>query len=273
VDLIVPDGPSATTRAAAAAAADGVDAVIAAGGDGTAAAVARGLAGTTTPLGLLPLGTANDLARVLRLRRAPADAAARLAAATARPMDLVGVGDTTFCTVGGVGIVADSAMAAARLKTGGGIVSRASRAIGGSVYRATALAALATRRPLTSGVEIELTAPNGARRTLSLESPGLFVANQRMCGGGLTLPGVGADDDGVFELLVIQHVSRARLVDAFTRLTLKVPIPESVLQVVAARAARVRCERDETFLGDGDSLGVARDFEVRALPRALMVLA
>lgn len=46
---------------------DRVDLVIIGGGDGSLNAAARGLVETQLPLGVLPLGTANDLARTLAL--------------------------------------------------------------------------------------------------------------------------------------------------------------------------------------------------------------
>jgi diacylglycerol kinase (ATP) len=272
VDLVQPESAEETTRVAAACASDGIDVVFAAGGDGTAAAVARGLVSTRTAMGVLPLGTANDLARALGIwRGAVVDGAKRLGDAV-RTIDVVAVGDAVFCTVGGLGIVSDSAMAAARLKSGTGLASRAARALGGGIYRATGLAALATRRPLATRYEIEAISADGLRHDLELDSPGLFVANQRFCGGGLALPSVAADDDGLCELLVVRDVSRARLVDAFARLTLRAPIPDTTLAVVRARSARIRCARPESFLGDGDSLGVSREFELRVMPRALRVL-
>jgi diacylglycerol kinase family enzyme len=60
--------------------------VVAAGGDGTIAEVAAGLAGTTTPLGIIPLGTANVLAHELGLPFAPRDVASALAFGRTRPL-------------------------------------------------------------------------------------------------------------------------------------------------------------------------------------------
>src|SRR5436190_1874024 len=63
--------PGDATAMAAAAAHAGADAVIAVGGDGTVNEVVNGLDGFDTPLGIIPLGTANDFATQAGI---PADA-------------------------------------------------------------------------------------------------------------------------------------------------------------------------------------------------------
>jgi diacylglycerol kinase family enzyme len=71
---------------AAAAAAAGAELVVAAGGDGTIAEVASGLIATGVPLGVIPLGTANVLAREYALPFAPRAVAAALAFGRTRPL-------------------------------------------------------------------------------------------------------------------------------------------------------------------------------------------
>ncbi len=82
---------------------DGMDLVIVCGGDGTINAAARGVLDTGLPMGILPLGTANDLARTLSI---PADldaAADVIAAGHRRRIDVGEVNGHPFFNVASIG--------------------------------------------------------------------------------------------------------------------------------------------------------------------------
>ncbi|KTS20372.1 DeoR faimly transcriptional regulator [Methylobacterium indicum] len=81
-----PDAPL-PERLAAAAELPGIDAVAVAGGDGTLACAAQALAGREVPLGILPLGTMNLLAKDLGLPLDLDAAIAVLATGTMRAID------------------------------------------------------------------------------------------------------------------------------------------------------------------------------------------
>ena len=86
---------------------DGASLVIAAGGDGTVASVADGLiaAESEVPMGILPLGTANVLARELGLPLEPDGACEVLTGPNEiATLDVMRVGDRPFFTQVGVGL-------------------------------------------------------------------------------------------------------------------------------------------------------------------------
>lgn len=79
LDLAETHSPGHAESLAREAAAAGKKLVVAAGGDGTIAEVANGLIGTDSQLGIIPLGTANVMARELGLSLTPRGVAAALA--------------------------------------------------------------------------------------------------------------------------------------------------------------------------------------------------
>ncbi|MCA9757854.1 MAG: diacylglycerol kinase family lipid kinase [Candidatus Eisenbacteria bacterium] len=85
---------------------DGFDRIIAVGGDGTALEAAEGLltAGRSTPLGVVPQGTANVLAGVLCLPTDPAEAVKRALIGETRDFDLGYLPELDRCFLIGLGI-------------------------------------------------------------------------------------------------------------------------------------------------------------------------
>jgi diacylglycerol kinase family enzyme len=90
-----------------AAAAPGLDAVVAGGGDGTLSCAAGHLADGERPLGVLPLGTLNHLARDAGLPVRLEEAAAVIAAGHVRAVDVAEVNGRVFVNNSSVGLYPD----------------------------------------------------------------------------------------------------------------------------------------------------------------------
>jgi diacylglycerol kinase (ATP) len=195
-----------TTRAgeaeelAAAAARAGHDRVIAVGGDGTVQEVVNGLltAGAqAVELGVLPVGTGNDLARSLGLPRDAEGAWARAIGPQLRAMD-VGLArngeqrERWFASAAGVGF--DAQVAAAMARRRGWQASRAG-------YLATTL--LELRRFHNRRVRIRL---DGTEHHADV----LFVAiaNGAFYGGGMHIAPGAQPDDGHLDICIVGDITR-----------------------------------------------------------------
>lgn len=88
------------------AAQQGARAIVAAGGDGTINTFAQALAGSTVPLGVIPCGTFNYVAKNLGIPEEAKDAAALIAAHRAVAVDLPTVNDRVFLNNASIGLYA-----------------------------------------------------------------------------------------------------------------------------------------------------------------------
>jgi len=105
IRLISADGIFAAFEEAAAA--PGLDAVVAGGGDGTISCAAGHLAGSDRPLGIVPLGTLNHLARDAEIPVDIGEAAAVIAAGHVRAIDVAEVNGRIFVNNSSVGLYPD----------------------------------------------------------------------------------------------------------------------------------------------------------------------
>jgi YegS/Rv2252/BmrU family lipid kinase len=81
-----------------------VDLVIAAGGDGTLNSTLQGIIGTDLPLGIVPLGTANDLCKTLGIPADPVAACDVIAGGHVRRIDVGCVNGTYYFNEASIGL-------------------------------------------------------------------------------------------------------------------------------------------------------------------------
>jgi diacylglycerol kinase family enzyme len=101
-----PSGPVTPSNSPAEAASEGWPTVAAFGGDGTVGDVARGILDSNSALGIIPMGTGNDVARNLGLSLDLAVACDTLKAGKTRRVDMGTINGTPFLNNAGTGFEA-----------------------------------------------------------------------------------------------------------------------------------------------------------------------
>lgn len=183
----------------------GHDLVVVGGGDGTVSFAAGRLAGTGIVLGVLPLGTANDLARTLEIPAGLDAACAALADGKVVDIDLGRVNGEPFLNVASVGLsVGVTESLSPRLK----------RSLGPLAYPVAAVRAYARHKPFRARLEF----PNGDHGTLKLDDMlQVAIGNGRHYGGGNAVSPTAGIDDHTLDIYAIpgaplrEHVRIARL--------------------------------------------------------------
>ena len=184
------------------AVADGVDALVVVGGDGMVHLAVQALAGTGVPLGLVPAGTGNDVARYLDVPRGDTPGAVDVVlGGRTRPMDLARAGPTWYATVLATGF--DSR-----------VNERANDMTwprGQMRYNLATLAELRVFEPLAYTLELD-----GVVR--QVEAMVVAVGNGPSFGGGLRICDGALLDDGLLDVVIIKTMSKLELVRTYPKL-------------------------------------------------------
>jgi diacylglycerol kinase (ATP) len=154
---------------------DRVDLVIIGGGDGTLNAAIPGLLDTQLPLGILPLGTANDLARTLKIPANIPEACQIIARRNVDRIDLGQVNDRYFFNVASFGLSVDITER---------LTQQAKRRWGVLAYGFAALQALWQSRPFTAEIH---TGTDLNTVITTVKTIQVAVGNGLYYGGGLAV--------------------------------------------------------------------------------------
>src|SRR4028119_501991 len=148
-----------------------VELVIIGGGDGTLNAAAEGLVDTKLPLGILPMGTANDLARTLAIPSPLSEACQIIAAGNIQQIDLGCVNDKHFFNVASMGLSVDiTRQLNKEVKQKWGVLA----------YSMVAMQVVRRSRPFKADIII-----NGEK--ISVKTAQIAVGNGRFYGGGMVV--------------------------------------------------------------------------------------
>jgi len=251
--------PAATTDAARRAAGDGLDRLLVAGGDGTLHHAIQGLAGTPCALGVIPLGTGNDLARALGLPLAPLAALEAALVATPRTIDLGRAGARVFAGVAGVGLDGEVSRR----------VAAAPRGLRGSAAYAWAVVCAVAR---FDPPHLEARWDGGAFDGRVMLGA---AANSPLFGGGMRIAPAARLDDGLLDVVLVERVSAARLLAVFPRVYRGRHLGHPAVHVARVAAVTFRTAPPTTVYADGEPMLAAGPDEVRleSWPAALRVLA
>ena len=239
----------------------GAEVVIAAGGDGTVRAIAQALAGTDVPMGIIPMGTGNLLARNLAIPLNRFEWAMRVALwGQDRAIDAAHLRtspdgeDTLFTVMAGIGYdatVMSNTSEDAKSRMGWWAYVRQG-----------------SRQLLGKPTEVRIQFDDGEEETRKIRS--ILGGNCGKVQGGIELIPGAVIDDGHLDVLTVTPRNVAEWVSVVTSIAGR-SRKGMHADVTKCAAVKVRAEKELDVQVDGDVLGKTDYLELSVLPNALTV--
>ena len=260
--------PRHATELARQAVKDGIDTLVAVGGDGTVNEVLNGIVGTKVALGIIPAGTANDLAGYYDI---PADIDSACEVILNRRIsraDLIWVNGWHYATAGGVGFPLDVAKAACAIRCKSKLGRFIGQLLGSRLYILAALCALLKRKAQSNRVNIR---SNGS--LIEADALSLMVNNQPFLGKSFLVSPGAVNDDGMLDVCLIENskglVQTLLIVGNVLRGT---HVHSSSVRMWRASELTVYAQEPVGFLGDGEVHQTCSEVKIEVVPSALRVI-
>lgn len=233
----------------------GYKGIISVGGDGTLLEVAGEIFDTEETLGIIPAGTGNDFRRAVHVPKDPIKALDVILADHSKKVDIGFLGeDRPFLNVAGTGFDVDVIRNTEKVRR---------IATGGLAYFLGILMSLIGYKSIRLTMTV-----NG--QTLQRRVLMVAVANGKCFGGGLQVAPNSIVDDGLFNVLIINHVPRWRILVELPKLKKGQIEKISVSEQLMCSEIHINCDTAQCFDVDGDVFGQTPAF-LKIKPSALRV--
>jgi diacylglycerol kinase (ATP) len=235
---------------------DGVDRLVVAGGDGTMHHAVQALAGSDCALGIIGIGSGNDLASSLAVPRDLESAVERAVRGSLRRIDLGRCRERVFTIYAGAGFDSEVAAVARRVRW----------PVGPLIYPYAVLRTLAEFRALEMSVEHD----SGVFRGRAMLA---VISNCPRFGGGMRIAPEAELADGLLDLTIVREVSRLELLQVFPKVYRGTHVTHPALEMVRSQRVVLSLDRQMQMYGDGEPMGTVggNRAEVEVWPRALAV--
>ncbi len=240
----------------------GVDVVIAAGGDGTVRCVAEVLAGTGTPMGLVPLGTGNLLARNLGMDITdPVAASHDILNGADTAVDVVKASldhaedEQLFLVMAGLGY--DAAIMA-------NTVDELKDRVGWLAYVEAGIRHL-PGKPVKAKISID--GQHAVRRRIR----SVMVGNCGKIMGGVEIFPDAKVDDGILDVVILAPAGKLGWLPVLAGVFGRKNSKNTSVEYFTGKTAEISLDHEQEFQLDGDHLGKAKHLKVTVEHKALKI--
>jgi len=223
-------------------------------GDGLLGAVGGAMAGSNSPLGLIPAGRGNDLARALGIPTDPAEAVRCLDEGNVRSIDVGEANGRRFLGIASFGFDSDANR----------IANEAKLFKGTMVYAYAALRALAGWKPARFSL-----VEHGVQKRFSGYT--VAIANNAYYGGGMKVAPDADLSDGKLDVVVISEIGKLRFLMNLPKVFKGTHVDDDVVETWKTSSIEVKASRPFTIYADGDPL-TELPARLRVLPSALEMI-